>query len=36
MLAEGPPLVLKPSSLLQEKMPSQHNRALPVFIQADR
>ncbi|MFZ9178149.1 MAG: LPS-assembly protein LptD, partial [Limnohabitans sp.] len=36
VLAEGPPLVLKPSSLLQEKMPSQHNRALPAFIQADR
>lgn len=35
-LAEGPPLVLKPSALLQEQIPSQHNRALPVFIQADR
>ena len=35
-VAEGPPLVLKPSALLQEQIPAQHNRALPVFIQADR
>ena len=35
-LALGPPLVLKPSSLLQEQIPAQHQRALPVFIQADR
>jgi LPS-assembly protein len=35
-LAEGPPLVLKPSALLQEQIPGQHKRDLPVFIQADR
>ena len=35
-VAQGPPLVLKPSSLLQENIPVQHTRALPVFIQADR
>ena len=35
-LAEGPPLVFKPSALLQEQIPGQHKRDLPVFIQADR
>ena len=35
-MAEGPPLVLKPSALLQEQIPTNHSRQLPVFIQADR
>jgi LPS-assembly protein len=35
-LAEGAPLVLKPSALLQEQIPGHQRRDLPVFIQADR
>ena len=32
----GPPMVLKPSSLLQEKLPQEVRAKLPSFIQADR
>ena len=34
--AMGSALVLKPSALLQEKIPNQQNRELPVFLQADQ